>query len=677
MASDPVRKDREKGPGPRLAPPLRPARRRWSRTLAWGLVLDALEKIPGPRLNLPLPIARRRWPRALAWSVVVVAALVPVLAWFAVNSEASRERLRVEVARVLEARVPGARLEGGARVDWRFRLVAGPIKITNSVRPDVPPVMRLERAVVRPRLSALLAARLEPAVVSLQGLHVEAGPHGGALTEFLERLRSGKAAGPGRTAASAPAPELRFEDMTVRVVLAEGPGADAVEVGPLSGRVRIERTGPATIIKAELGTASGASGEVRVSVWNGAGAVVAHFDHVDPSCIPASLRARLPVAVEGGVLSLALDAPALTGVTQGEARVEATVTGLTLRSEELASGPVGPLALRLTGALRWDAAAGRLALGAARLDLGPTGRAGAEVTLDLEARPEPRFELAIRAKGLDWKAALDALPQPLRPPPEAPQVEGELALRLTVSGRIHHPSAWRIEGDVDPSGLAPTPNGRTLGQPFTWRAPLASGRTLPVVIGPANRDFVPLATLPGYVIRSVLASEDSGFYTHHGFDLQEIQDALSRAGERPRMRGASTITQQLAKNLYLSPERTLLRKVREAMATVALESSVSKRRLLEIYLNLAEWGPGVHGIGQAARHWFGKGAQALSPKEAAFLASVIPNPVRYEMYRQRGALTQLWEERVRDLLVKLRSVGALTDEQFQEAWEARLEFAQG
>jgi hypothetical protein len=672
MLPDPVRKDREKGPGPRLA--LRPARRHWSRTHAWGLVLAALEKLPGPRLMLPPPIARRRWPRTLAWSLAF-AVVVLVLAWLAMNGKASQERLREEVARALEARVPGARLEGGARIDWSFRLVAGPITIPG--RPGAPPVMRLERAVVLPRLSALFAARLEPAVVWLQGLQVDAGPRGEALTEFLERLRSGKATGPGRTAAAAPAPELRFEDMTVRVALAAEPGATAVELEPLSGRVRLERTGPATIVKAEFATVSGARGDVRVSVWNGAGAFVAHFDHVEPSSIPASLRAMLPVSVEGGALSLTLDAPALNGVTQGEARFEATVTGLTLRSEELASGPVGPLALRLTGALRWDAAARRLALGPARLDLGPTGRAGAEVTLELETRPEPRFELAIRAKELDWKAALDALPQPLRPPPEAPQVKGELALRLTVSGRTRHPSAWRIEGDVDPSGLAPAPGGRALGMPFTWQAPLLDGRTRPVVIGPANRDFVPLASLPGYVVRSVLASEDAGFYAHHGFDLQEIQDALSRAGERPRMRGASTITQQLAKNLYLSPERTLLRKVREAMATVALESSVSKRRLLEIYLNLAEWGPGVHGIGQAARHWFGKNAQALSPKEAAFLASVIPNPVRYEMYRQRGALTELWEERVRDLLVKLRSVGALTDEQFQEAWNARLEFAQG
>jgi len=115
----------------------------------------------------------------------------------------------------------------------------------------------------------------------------------------------------------------------------------------------------------------------------------------------------------------------------------------------------------------------------------------------------------------------------------------------------------------------------------------------------------------------------------------------------------------------------------EAFATVALETSVGKRRLLEIYLNVAEWGPGVFGIGEAARHWFGKDARDLTPKEAAFLATVIPNPIRYEMYRRRGALTETWEDRVRGLLVKLRAADVISEEQLQEAWTAPLAFAGG
>ena len=99
-----------------------------------------------------------------------------------------------------------------------------------------------------------------------------------------------------------------------------------------------------------------------------------------------------------------------------------------------------------------------------------------------------------------------------------------------------------------------------------------------------------------------------------------------RAGRLQR--GGSTISQQLSKNLFLSRDRTLVRKVREALITVALEGTVPKARLLEIYLNLIEWGPSLHGIGPAARHYLGKDARALTPREACFLVTLVPSPVR-------------------------------------------------
>ncbi len=620
---------------------------------------------PAKRLS-----ARRQLVAALASLALVV--LLPLLAWRAMNAEAVRARLRQEVAHALQARLPRAQLVGGARIDWRFRLVAGPLAIPG--RDGAAPVVTVQRLVVRPRLAALLEARLEPALVSLEGVHVDAGLRGEALADAWKGTRSGWSARPGRPART---PELRFEDVHLRVALARGPGAAILDLGPLSGRARLERAGPETVVDVALDLAGGAHGTARVRFGGGPGHLSARLDHLGATAIPAPLRSRLPFAVERGDLSLAVEAPALGGGSWGEAHLEVRAVDLALRSEELSPGEVGPITARLTGTLRWDRAAGRLALGPARLDLGAAGNVGAAVTLALSARPEPRFELAIRAEDLDWKAALGALPAQLRLPQEAPPVQGTLAGWLAVSGPIHRPAAWQVGGDVDPSRLEPAPGAGTLALPFTWQAPLPDGRTRPVAIGPANPDFVPLGSLPAYLVRAVLASEDAGFYAHHGFDLHEVQDALSRAGERPRLRGASTITQQLAKNLYLSPERTLVRKAREAMATIALEASVGKRRLLEIYLNLAEWGPGVYGIGQAARHWFGKDARDLSPKEAAFLASVIPNPVRYEMYRRRGALTDLWEERVRDLLLKLRAADALTDDQFREAWSAPLTFARG
>ena len=117
-----------------------------------------------------------------------------------------------------------------------------------------------------------------------------------------------------------------------------------------------------------------------------------------------------------------------------------------------------------------------------------------------------------------------------------------------------------------------------------------------------------------------------------------MKESIIDAAEGSRVRGASTLTQQLAKNLFLSRERTFARKVREALFTVALEASLPKARLMEIYLNIIEWGPGIHGLGEASRHYFGVNARNLSVQQAAFLATIIPNPVKYHaMYEQRQA----------------------------------------
>ena len=128
---------------------------------------------------------------------------------------------------------------------------------------------------------------------------------------------------------------------------------------------------------------------------------------------------------------------------------------------------------------------------------------------------------------------------------------------------------------------------------------------------------------------AVLASEDDRFYLHFGFDVEEIQNALDRARRGRRLRGASTITQQVAKNLFLWEGRSYLRKGYEAYLTLVLEICLPKDRILDIYLNLAEWGDGVFGAEMAARRHFGKPARSLSREEAARLAAVLPSPVRW------------------------------------------------
>ncbi len=139
--------------------------------------------------------------------------------------------------------------------------------------------------------------------------------------------------------------------------------------------------------------------------------------------------------------------------------------------------------------------------------------------------------------------------------------------------------------------------------------------------------------------RAVVAAEDAKFTTHFGFDWEGIRRALEKNLEEGELvAGGSTITQQLAKNLYLSSERSFLRKGQEALLTLMLEGLLPKRRILEIYLNVIEWGEGVFGVEAAARHYFGVGAGQLSAEQAAWLAAMVPRPRHYDRHGPTAAL---------------------------------------
>lgn len=146
----------------------------------------------------------------------------------------------------------------------------------------------------------------------------------------------------------------------------------------------------------------------------------------------------------------------------------------------------------------------------------------------------------------------------------------------------------------------------------------------------ADQRWVPYARIATTLKRAVLVAEDAAFWQHDGVDMDAVREAIETNIERREFaRGASTITQQLAKNLYLSPSKNPARKLRELMITRRLEAVLSKRRILEIYLNVIEWGDGIFGAEAAARTYFRKPASALSASEAAMLAGAIINPRRY------------------------------------------------
>lgn len=146
-----------------------------------------------------------------------------------------------------------------------------------------------------------------------------------------------------------------------------------------------------------------------------------------------------------------------------------------------------------------------------------------------------------------------------------------------------------------------------------------------------RRSWVPLSQISPYVMKAVIIAEDHKFWSHEGFDFEAMQKALEKDLKQNKFQaGGSTISQQLAKNLYLSPDKDPIRKIKEAILTWRIENQLSKRRILELYLNVVEWGDGIFGIEAAAHNHYGKSAAQLNAREAVKLAVVLPNPRRYK-----------------------------------------------
>lgn len=167
-----------------------------------------------------------------------------------------------------------------------------------------------------------------------------------------------------------------------------------------------------------------------------------------------------------------------------------------------------------------------------------------------------------------------------------------------------------------------------------------------------SRQWIPLSQISPYLVKAVIIAEDDKFWSHEGFDYDAIQKAIEKDIRKKKFKfGGSTISQQLAKNLYLSPSKNPIRKIKEAILTWRIENNLSKKRIIELYLNIAEWGEGLFGIEAAARRYYGKPASALTAKEAARLASVLPNPRRFDPTGE-SKFVENRSERIYQIMIK-------------------------
>jgi len=348
-----------------------------------------------------------------------------------------------------------------------------------------------------------------------------------------------------------------------------------------------------------------------------------------------------------------------------------TLDGATGESAE-PFGPPADLRLRLAGT--WRGVEGRLDLPRWQIAVDGLSLAG---SLSLAAVPrDPRLTLAFEAERVDL-ARLLVLSAPDAPSAvgasmgdgHAADSLGSASLSARVTGALSDAASFSVwqRLDFSPPRRIP-PSIERLRRDFVQEVTQPDGERRAINVSPSSPDFVPLRDVPPLLVRTLLLGEDAGFFGHHGIDLAEVPAAVLTDWSRGRAaRGASTITQQLAKNLFLSRDKRLGRKLQEVALALLLEAALGKERILEIYLNVIEWGPGVYGLRPAARRYFDKDPAELTPGQMALLVALIPGPVKYQRSIATGTPSPGFRPLVDRLLAKLRSVDAISEEEYESA----------
>jgi hypothetical protein len=298
--------------------------------------------------------------------------------------------------------------------------------------------------------------------------------------------------------------------------------------------------------------------------------------------------------------------------------------------------------------------------------------------------PKPRFSATLKVKPLPCQVALAALPSELTPNLQGFKLSGTFSTDLHMGvdfGDLDEPidlgGLVGIEGcKVIEAPDAVDAEKRLLGT-FEQTVQLEPGKWQTFFAGPENPEWVPYADISPHLINSIMTTEDNGFFRHRGFIPSEFRSALQQNLQKGYFRlGASSITMQMVKNVLLSREKTLSRKLQELFLTWYLEHHLTKERILEIYFNVIEFGPGIYGIGRAARHYFGKPAKELEPREAAFFSSILPSPKRrYVQYcHATGTVDAKWDAYLKRIIRKNHERNRLTDEEYDKAVAEPLKF---
>lgn len=399
---------------------------------------------------------------------------------------------------------------------------------------------------------------------------------------------------------------------------------------------------------------------------------------------PAQLRAEGTVDVRA--LPLSVVAPLLPAVPWHEpenARVEASLrltaesadkimlagevklSGVGLSSPRLAAVPVRGIDIVAGGRGSFVPAQRRLEIEQSEVSIGKS-RASLSGSIAW-APPSYAIDLVAKLPSTRCNEAVHSIPADLLGDLALATFHGSIGGSITLNVSSHDLASTVLDVDInDRCDFVTVPamaDLRRFDQPFVHQVLEPDGTLFEMETGPGTPAWTYLGDISPFFVHAVLAHEDAGFYGHRGFSLLHIRNALARNLQEGRyVVGASTITMQLVKNVFLHREKTLARKIQEVLLTWWIERVMDKSDIIELYLNVIEYGPSVYGIRDAARHYFGRLPAQLSPAEGAYLATILPAPKRYHVHYEHGAVPTSWLERMRKLIVRLKERGALGPE---------------
>ena len=297
-----------------------------------------------------------------------------------------------------------------------------------------------------------------------------------------------------------------------------------------------------------------------------------------------------------------------------------------------------------------------------------------DVAVELSAevsgyRERPVLHVAARLPETSAQAVVDALPRAMMTRLDGLTVAGTVAWSLAIDLDTGKIDALAIDSRPSARGFMVRSMGRSvdfeqLRTAFSYPIRREDGTASTRMAGPLTGRWVPLEEVSPFLEKAVTTTEDP-FYQHDGFSTHAIMESIvTDLKQGAFVRGASTITQQLVKNLYLGPHKTLSRKLQEVFIAWQLEANLSKPEIMALYLNVIEFGPGIYGVGEAADRWFGKAPADLTLLECIFLSSVIPNPRRYyDSFFQQGRVSPRWRGYLQSLLGVMAERGKITAEE--------------